>query len=65
MIVLPNPEPFGTTEKSRYYFDIRDGHRLIDPAGLDSRDNHQAKQSAKIIARQIAEDAHPAAARHI
>lgn len=50
---------------SRYYSDIKDGHRLIGPAGPDCRDDHDAMRSAKIIARQVAEDAHPVATRHI
>ena len=50
---------------SRYYFDIKNGHRLVDPAGLDCRDDHEAMHSAKMIARQIAADAHPAGGRHI
>jgi hypothetical protein len=50
---------------SRYYFDIKNGHRLIDPAGLDCRDDDDAMRSAKLIARRVSEDAHPAAPRHI
>jgi hypothetical protein len=44
---------------SRYYFDIKNGHRLIDPTGLDCRDDQQAVSSAETIARQIAVDAPP------
>jgi hypothetical protein len=50
---------------SRYFFDIKNGHRLIDPAGLDCRDDDEAIRSAEMIARRVADDAHPAAARHI
>jgi hypothetical protein len=50
---------------SRYYFDIKNGHRLIDPSGLDCRDDHQAMQSATVIARQIAEDVHTGEPRHV
>jgi hypothetical protein len=41
----------------RYFFDIKNGHRLIDPAGLDCRDDQEAKAQAIIIAGQIAADA--------
>jgi hypothetical protein len=41
----------------RYFFDIKNGHRLIDPAGLDCRDDEEAMDQAIIIARQIAADA--------
>lgn len=41
----------------RYFFDIKNGHRLIDPAGLDCRDDQEARDQAIIIARQIAADA--------
>jgi hypothetical protein len=41
----------------RYFFDIKNGHRLIDPEGLDCRDDQQAKDQAVVIARQIAADA--------
>jgi hypothetical protein len=50
---------------SRYYFDIKDGPRLLDPSGLDSRDDHQAMQSATVIVHQIAEDAHTGEPRHV
>jgi hypothetical protein len=38
----------------KYFFDIKNGHRLIDPSGLDCRDDQQAMRSATFIARQIA-----------
>jgi hypothetical protein len=50
---------------SRYYFNIKNGHRLVEPAGLDCRDDNDAMRSAKMIARQIAEEAHPAGQIHI
>jgi hypothetical protein len=40
-----------------YFFDVKNGHRLIDPAGPDCRDDQEAKDQAIIIARQIAADA--------
>jgi hypothetical protein len=42
---------------ARYFFDIKNGHRLIDPAGLDCRDDQEAMDSAAAIARQVAADA--------
>jgi hypothetical protein len=40
----------------KYYFDLVDGSRLVDPPGLDCRDDHDANAKAKIIAKQIEED---------
>lgn len=37
----------------RYFFDVTNGHRLIDPTGLDCKDDNEALSTAKIIARQI------------
>ena len=37
----------------RYFFDVANGHRLIDPTGLDCKDDNEALSTAKIIARQI------------
>lgn len=42
---------------ARYFFDIKNGHRLIDPAGLDCTDDHEAMRSAAAIAKQLATDA--------
>jgi hypothetical protein len=43
---------------SRYFFDVKNGHRLVDPAGLDCRrDDDEAISSARTIARQIALEA--------
>jgi hypothetical protein len=50
----------------RYYFDVKDGTHLADPAGLDCRDDLDAEAKARIIARQIASDAPPSIVpRHI
>jgi hypothetical protein len=50
----------------RYYFDIKNGHRLIDPAGLDCADDADAITKAKMIAIQISRDApRPEGQRHI
>jgi hypothetical protein len=50
---------------SRYYFDVKNGHRLIDPSGLDCRDDQEARNQAIIIARQIAMDAPKSEGRHV
>jgi hypothetical protein len=49
-----------------YFFDVKNGHRLIDPTGLDCRDDSEATAQAAAIARQIAADV-PASAgvRHV
>ena len=39
-----------------FHFDIADGVRLEDPVGLDCKSEHEAKQAAELIARQIAID---------
>jgi hypothetical protein len=40
----------------KYYFDLVDGSRLVDPSGLDCRDDHDANAKAEIIAKQIEVD---------
>jgi hypothetical protein len=40
----------------RYYFDIANGHRLIDPSGLDCSDDADALAKAKVIAFHISEE---------
>jgi hypothetical protein len=40
------------TKMPKYYFDLVDGARLVDPFGLDCRDDHDANAKAKIIAKQ-------------
>jgi hypothetical protein len=37
----------------KYYFDLTDGSRLVDPSGLDCRDDEEANAKAKIIAKVI------------
>jgi hypothetical protein len=49
----------------RYFFDVKNGHRLIDPSGLECRDTAEAMAQATVIARQIADDAPPASQRHV
>jgi hypothetical protein len=50
----------------KYFFDLVDGARLVDPSGFDCRDDQDAKTKAKIIAKQIEADT-PAAPvqRHV
>jgi hypothetical protein len=33
-----------------YYFDIKDGHRLVDPAGRDCKGDATAKEMARVLA---------------
>jgi hypothetical protein len=37
----------------KYYFDLVDGLRLVDPTGSDCRDDRDANAKARIIAKQI------------
>ena len=37
----------------KYYFDLVDGSRLVDPSGLNCRDDRDANAKAKIIAKHI------------
>ena len=49
-----------------YYFDIEDGHRLVDPSGLDFKDDDDAIARANVIAIGVSLDkpaVHPE--RHI
>ena len=39
-----------------YYFDIRDGHRLVDPSGLDFKNDDAAIAKAKVIAIGVSLD---------
>ena len=50
----------------RYFFDLKSGHRLIDPAGLDCSGDDEAFATAKMIATHIAQDTSGAGGqRHI
>jgi len=40
----------------KYYFDVKNGHRLIDPSGLDCDDDKDALAKGTIIADEIARD---------
>jgi hypothetical protein len=39
-----------------YYFDIKDGHRLVDPSGLDFKNDEAAIAKAKVIAIGVSLD---------
>jgi hypothetical protein len=59
---------FGSLEElmPHYFFDIKNGHRLIDPSGLDCSGDDEAIANAKMIALQIAQDTSGAGGqRHI
>jgi hypothetical protein len=49
-----------------YYFDIEDGHRLVDPSGLDFKNDDAAVEMARVLAIGVSLDK-PAVAprRHI
>ena len=49
----------------RYFFDVMNGHRLVDPAGVDCPSDKEARQQAEAVAKQIAEDAPRSIARHV
>lgn len=40
----------------RYYFEVTDGQRLVDPSGVDCANDQAAQKQAKVIATQIAAD---------
>jgi hypothetical protein len=50
---------------SRYFFDVKNGHRLVDPAGLDCSDDEEAISNAQTIARLIAREAPTDAERKV
>jgi hypothetical protein len=49
----------------RYYFDVKNGHRLIDNAGVDCRDDAQALDRAGFIAGKIAVEAPKSVGRNL
>ena len=40
----------------RYYFDIKNGHRLVDPSGTDCEDDADAIEKARVIAIGVSLD---------
>jgi hypothetical protein len=49
----------------RYFFDIKNVHRLVDPSGIDCANDEAAKHQARIIAARIAEDSPNSVERRI
>jgi hypothetical protein len=49
----------------KFHFEIVDGFKLEDPAGLDCKSEQQARQVAEDIARQIAIDVGETSARKV
>ena len=49
----------------QYFFDVTNGHRVIDPAGLKCRDDKGAMAKDNVIADQIASDAPNSSSRHV
>jgi hypothetical protein len=39
-----------------YYFDIEDGHKLVDPSGLDFKNDDAAIEKARVIAIGVSLD---------
>jgi hypothetical protein len=44
----------------KYYFEIKNGHSLRDPSGLDCANDDDALQKGKVIAQKVAETTKPA-----
>ena len=40
----------------RYFFDIKDGHRLVDPAGRECKDDKAAIEMARVLAIGVSLD---------
>jgi hypothetical protein len=40
----------------RYFFDLKDGHRLVDPSGTDCKNDADAIGKAKVIAIGVSLD---------
>jgi hypothetical protein len=40
----------------RYFFDIKDGHRFVDPSGSVLNDDHDALEWAKVLAIGVSID---------
>jgi hypothetical protein len=53
------------SDMPRYFFDIKNGHRLPDHRGVDCKDDAAAIEAGLAIARQIAEEVSNPAARHL
>ncbi len=40
----------------RYFFDIKDGHRLVDPSGTDCKNDAAAIEKARVLAIGVSLD---------
>jgi len=40
----------------RYFFDIKDGHRLVDPSGSNCKNDEAAIEKAKVLAIGVSLD---------
>jgi hypothetical protein len=40
----------------RYFFDIKDGHRLVDPAGRECESDDDAIETARVVAIGVSLD---------
>jgi hypothetical protein len=41
----------------RYFFDIKDGHRLVDPSGVECANDHSAIEYGRRMAAKLALEA--------
>jgi hypothetical protein len=39
-----------------YFFDIKDGHRLVDPSGFDCENDEAAREQARVMAIGVSLD---------
>jgi hypothetical protein len=53
---LPRIGPIEGDPMPRYFFDIKDGPRLVDPSGSDFKSDTAAIEKAKVVAVGVALD---------
>lgn len=49
----------------RYFFEVHNGHRLVDPSGAECASDEEAIKQARVIAAQIAADVPASASRRV
>ena len=49
----------------RYFFEVQNGHRLVDPSGADCASDEEAIKQARLIAAQIAAAVPSSATRRV
>lgn len=49
----------------RYFFDVKNGHRLVDPVGVDCKSEAQARRQGEAVAKHIAEESPRSVARKV